>query len=337
MIEIMGQTDAKRWNSIIDSSLNGTLYHRWEWLKVIEKNSNSKLYPLVFFDAEDNRPFGAIPIFYMKKLGMKMIFSPPPGSSVTLGPVIINKGYKQHKFELSYLDFQNDIEDFFRKFRADYINIITSPGLQDIRPFSWANYEVSPLYTYKIGLKQGENSVWSNLSQSLKTNIKKAPQRGISVIESPDLKAVEYVHNLLVQRYAQQNRGVAMKLDYLKDLFNTFGKDNLKVYLANYDSKVIGGQLCVIYKDTTVSWCGGNRAESNNLESNELLMWHTIQKAITNGSNWFEIEGANTRHLCDAKSRYCPELSIYFKLKKANIFGNLAEKAYTSKKSFTVI
>jgi hypothetical protein len=332
MMEVFSGSDSKQWNSIINVSQNGTLYHSWEWLKVIEKNSDSRLFPLVFFDTKDNQPFGAIPLFFKKKLGLKMIFSPPPGSSVTLGPVINNKLYKQHKFELAYLDFQNGIDDFIRKLRPDSIHIITSPGLQDVRPFSWAHYQVSPFYTYKIDLKQGENGVWSNLSQSLKTNIRKAPTRGITVYESADIQALECVYELVAQRYQQQHRGLPMQFSYLKDLFDEFGGDRLKVYLAKYGDKVIGGQTCVVYKDTTVSWCGGCRSESNNLESNELLMWHTIQQAIQSGSSWFEIEGANTRHLCDAKSRYCPATSLYFTVKKTNIVGYLAEKAYSFKK-----
>jgi lipid II:glycine glycyltransferase (peptidoglycan interpeptide bridge formation enzyme) len=198
------------------SSQNGTLYHSWEWLKVIEKNSDCKLYPLVFFDAKDNQPFGAIPIFFKKKFGLKLIFSPPPGSSVTLGPVIINKRYKQHKFELAYLGFQKGFEDFIQKFGADSIHITTSPGLYDMRPFSWAHYQVSPFYTYKIDLKQGANAVWSNMSQSLKTNIKKAPTRGITAYESADIQALECVYELVAQRYQQQRRGLPMKFNYLK-------------------------------------------------------------------------------------------------------------------------
>jgi hypothetical protein len=80
------QSDARKWNEIMLSSQSGTLFHTWEWLKIVERHTQSKLLPLVFFDADDNIPFGTIPLFSMKTLGLKMIFSPPPGVAITLGP-----------------------------------------------------------------------------------------------------------------------------------------------------------------------------------------------------------------------------------------------------------
>jgi hypothetical protein len=328
-LEIFEACKAKLWNEIIDGSANHTLYHSWEWLKIIEKHSGTKLFPLVFFDADDNKPFGAIPIFYTHKYGVKMIFSPPPGSAVTLGPILIDKGYKTHKFESSYLRFQSNIDEFIKKMKSDYTLIITSPGLIDIRPFCWANYTATPMYTYKIDLLKGETAIWENMSRSLKTNIKNARKRGIEIIESDGSGSIDMVYQSLKQRYAQQQRKLPLKLDYLRDLSNEFGPSVLKTYLAVCNNNITGSQICVIYKDTMVSWVGGSRSVSNNIEANELLTWHIITKAVQNQLRWFELEGANIPNLCDAKSRYCPESSIYFSLKKTNLAGLLAEKAYS--------
>ena len=100
-LEIFNENDAKLWDDIVSSAPHGTLYHSWKWLKLIEKHCQCKLFPLVFFDARDRQPFGILPVFLMKKLGLKMVFSPPPGSAVNLGPVLADKGYRQHKTELA--------------------------------------------------------------------------------------------------------------------------------------------------------------------------------------------------------------------------------------------
>ncbi len=62
--------------------------------------------------------------------------------------------------------------------------------------------------------------------------------------------------------------------------------------------------------------------------SDDLIQWEAIEWSIRNGHKVYEIIGANTRNLCDFKSRYSPELDIFFTIKKANLLGNLIERLY---------
>jgi lipid II:glycine glycyltransferase (peptidoglycan interpeptide bridge formation enzyme) len=136
------------------------------------------------------------------------------------------------------------------------------------------------------------------------------------------------VYSALSERYAQQKIRLPLKAQYLRDLYQSFGQTGLRTFLALYDGKVVGSIICVAYKDTFVSWQGGSRPGDNGFESNELLFWHTIEKAIQEGFKWFEIEGANSQHLCDFKSRFNPSISPYFMVRRADLIGQLAEKAY---------
>jgi hypothetical protein len=326
--EVLGEADFKTWDDIVAKSVNGSLYHSWSWLKIAEKHSDSQLIPLVFFDADNNEPFGAIPLFFMKKMGIKMVFSPPPQSAIRLGPLIVDKGYKQHKLEMAYLAFQSGIDKYIKNLGSNYTLIVTNPGLLDVRPFSWAGYLVAPRYTYEIDLKSGQEAIWKNLSRSLRTNINNAPKRGINVAESQDVQHLEDLFYSLKSRYTQQHIKLPLKLEYLKDLYREFGGSAIRIFLATHDGKAVGSTTCLISKNTVIQWVGGTRTDSNNLEANELLMWHTINKAVSEGFNRFEIEGANTSHLCDAKSRYNPSPIIYFEIKKSDLSGHLAERMY---------
>lgn len=327
-IEIIEEKDSEFWNKIVNGSINGTLYHTWEWIKIVETNSHTKLFPLVFFDRDDNKPFGAIPLFYMNKLGVKMVFSPPPGSSITLGPILIDKNYKQHKFELSYLDFQTSIEQFIKKQRTDYISIITSPGLLDVRPFIWDKFDVTPNYTYKIDLSLGEENIWKNLSDHLRKNIRKAQKNQLIVTESAKTEDVDRVYYSLKKRYDDQGLNFPVSRNYLQDLISILGNSSLIVYMAIHDQKVVGATLCSKYKDTVTALIGGARNESNYLEAMELIRWEAICRAIKQKYKWFELYGANTRRLCDSKSQFSPSVSLYFELEKKDLLGSLAKKAY---------
>lgn len=331
-LDIFEENNSQKWNDIINSSVNGTLYHTWEWLRIVEKHSGSKLFPLVFFDENDEKPFAAIPLFYMKKFGVKMIFSPPPGSAITLGPVFVDKGYKQHKFELAYLDFQANVDDFIKKIGSSYTLIITSPGLLDMRPFVWAGYDVSPHYTYKIDLSQGEGAVWENMSKNLRKNIRRAQKNGLHVVEGADVDSINYVTISLKNRYASQNIKFQVREFYLKDLYKQFGHSAMRVLFAMNGDKIVGSRISITYKDTVIAFMGGVRNQLNDLESNELLHWENITKGIHDGLKWYDMTGADTRHLCEFKAGFCPGLSIYFSIKKTGLLGSLAEKAYMLKK-----
>jgi lipid II:glycine glycyltransferase (peptidoglycan interpeptide bridge formation enzyme) len=327
-LEVFNETDSKRWDDIVASSASGTLYHTWEWLRIVEKHSQSKLFPLVFFDSEDDAPFGAIPLFYMKKLGLKMVFSPPPRAAITLGPILLNKGYKQHKFELAYLEFQANIDRFIKRLGANYTSITTSLNLPDVRPFSWAGYTVSPCYTYKVDLSQGEEIIWEHLSRYLKKNIKHAEKNGVDIIKITDNSKLDYIYNSLEKRYAEKHSNFSLHKDYIQHLVEQFGKSTIEILVAIHNEKEVGALICTAYKHTLTTWVGGFRGISNKQGANELLHWRAMSNAINEGYHWFEIMGANTRHLCEFKARFCPDIFIYFHMKKADLLGSLAGKAY---------
>lgn len=327
-LEIFGTADAKRWDDIVNSSVNGTLYHTWDWLKIVEKHSASKLFPLVFFDVDDDKPFGAIPLFYMRKFGVKMVFSPPPGSAITLGPVLSKKGYKQHKFELAYLDFQANIDSFIKRLGSNYISILTSPNLLDIRPFLWAQYKVAPFYTYLIRLSPGKENIWNNLRKNTRRDINIAQNKGIIIAEQTNESSLDYVYNSSFQRYAQSHLKFSVSKNYVLDLLKQYGESTIKIFTAQYQGQIVTALACILNKESVCAWMGGVRTEKNELEANKLLYWNAIMWALDNNYKYFELMGANTRHLCAFKSMFEPQVSIMFQIKKMNFIGNLAEKAY---------
>ena len=142
-IRIANNADAQEWDRIISESPHGTLFHQWNWLKITEKHTQTKLYPLI--GIKNGVPIGVFPLFFQKKGPVRMVFSPPPHAALFyLGPVFT--GYdtlRQEKWENMYIDFQNSVENFIKNdLNANYISISLSPALQDPRPFTWSGYTI---------------------------------------------------------------------------------------------------------------------------------------------------------------------------------------------------
>lgn len=213
------------------------------------------------------------------------------------------------------------------KLHPNYVLIITSPSLLDVRPFVWSDYQVTPSYTYKIDLTSGEESVWDSFQKKLRSDIKRTEKKGLTVKEG-SAADIQYLYDSLQKRYETQNRGLSLSREYIQDLFQEFGSQNLRLFVAEYDGEIIGAILLIIYKETTSVWLGVSKSGLTGLPVNDLIQWEAIKWSIQNGGKTFELIGASTPRLCEFKSKYSPNLEVYFNIKKADFLGNLAERAY---------
>jgi len=329
-ISILSEHDLDLWNAIVDASQHGTIFHRWEWLKIVEKHSQSKLYPLIGF--EGNEPVGILPLFYSRRWLLRMVFSPPIGAAIpTLGPILVNYDeIKPHKMEHIYREFQKQVDHFINsELHPDYVSITTSPGLLDIRPFIWSGYRVTPYYTYKIDLTTGEAAVWDSFNRVLRKDIRHAEKNGLSVVQRVSHEDIEYVYESLNQRYQAQKMKPPVLKQYLYDMFEQFGSSYLKICVVLHKGKPVGAFICTTYKDTLCTWIGGVGSSGiGSLEANGLLHWETIRWAIRNGYKTYDLVGANTRNICESKSKFSPELDLGFTIRKTGLTGKLAERLY---------
>ncbi|NQT71764.1 MAG: GNAT family N-acetyltransferase [Chloroflexi bacterium] len=326
-LKIFNEVDKEEWNSIVDKSIPYTSCHRWEWLRIAAKHSNTNLYPLVHVDKGGN-PLAAFPLFFSRKGPLKMVFSPPPGSAMRLGPIFIDSKLKTHKKETIYKEFQTEVEEFINYLGANYVLIATSPGLIDIRPFKWADYTATPTYNYIVDLTKGEDNLWASFKRELRNNIKRTQKSGVVVIEEISDKNVDHLYNSLDRRYQGQSLRLGISGDYLRDLFEQSYELSLKLFVAYYEGNVVGSIAHVGEKQRLVVWVGAVKNNISGLAVNDLIQWEAIKWAIQNGYHEYEIVGANIPRLCLFKSKYSPDLNICFILKKAGLLGRISENGY---------
>ena len=320
----------KEWNRLVDESTHATLFHTWKFLKIVEKHAKNKLYPLI--GTKGTNPIGLYPLFYKKKTLVRMVFSPPPHCAVPyLGPLILNYNkLKQSKKEFHFIEFQRKVDEFISsELRANYISISTPLNLLDSRPLKWASYKVEPSYSYQLDLNKGLDIVWSQLKKKLRQNIKKEQKKGI-VIQEGSKKELEIIYNSLIERYEEQDRMVTVPKRYLLELYDFFYPSNMKILVAEYEDENIGGLIDLYYKEKACSWIGNAKPKKGNVNATDLIQWEAINKAYKEGCRYYEEMGAHTERLCKYKSKYNPDLLVYYKARKYSPLGYLAEKGYTN-------
>ena len=326
--KLADENDAGLWDNIVGSSPQGTVFHTWKCLKIIEKYSKTKLYPLIAQNGTG--PIGCIPLFYQEKLWMRLLFSPPPHVALSrLGPVLAGyDGLKQYKKESNAIEFQRCVDDFISQISPDYL-AFSSACLQDSRCYKWSGYCVEPTYNYVYYLDSGLDKVWSDIRRNTKQDIKRAQRRGLSVREGNSEDMVR-IYELLVKRYAEQGIKTNVSKEYLLKMYEALHPPNLRVFVVEREGDVISGSIDVYFKDRVISWIGNAKAAEH---ANDLLSWECLKWAHDNGFRQYRIMGAaGEERLYSSYSKLNPQLIISFSVKRYSsfiprLFSNIAGKS----------
>ena len=327
-LEIVGEEERDKWDTLVDRSPHGNIFHTWKWLKIMEKHSGSKLYPVIGLNG--TTPIGVYPLFYQKKFLVKTVFSPPPQLAIPyLGPALVDYDkLKQDKKELIFIEFQKQVDDFVcSELKPNYVSIYSSPSLLDSRPFKWTGYQVEPMYSYLIDLSKGADYVWKQFKSELRKNIIKAEEKEVD-IENSSKEVLEIIYDSLFSRYEEQGRVLPLSKGYLLDVYDSFHPQNMHIFVAKYQDEFIAGAIKLHYKNMLISWIGHAKTSLRGTP-NDLLQWHVIKWACEQDLKYYDLIGANISIICHYKSKYNPNISMYYSLKKYSSFiTKMMETAY---------
>jgi hypothetical protein len=312
----------------VAQSPHGTVFHRWEWLRLAEQQTASTLYPFIVKKTDEIK---ALYPFFVKRKPVTMALSPAPRSLLLyLGPVI--PGYetmKQSKKERTFSDVQETVDTYlYGDLRCKFVRIRTAPGLEDSRPMRWAGYDPDTLYTYRINLSEGPDAIWKRFDRKLRVDINRAIREGVSVSEG-DEDDLDYILTSLTRRYKEQ--GIENPSDYstyIYSLCHDAVPDNFRIFIAKYRNERVGGMIAPHSDRVLYVWTGIPKSVLKGISPNDLVQWEAIKWACSQGMSWYEImdAGANER-LRFFKAKYNPELRIWYSnAKYSSEFYRFGEK-----------
>lgn len=326
-VRIAENKELNNWNSLIKASPHGTIFHTLDWLRIVEKHTNSLFYPLIGVKGEE--VVGIFPIFIKKKNFLRLVFSPPPKTAIPyMGPVLL--GYdelKQEKKESLILDFITGVYRLIQdNFKPHYTYFKLPPGLNDCRPFKELGYQANPIYSYLLGITDGSSELEANFSIQARKNIKKAEKDGLHA-ELGSIEELKILYDMLYNRYEEQEKKISISKNYLMDLYDKFYPENMKIFIIqDQGNEIVSGGVKLCYKDKIIDWIG--QPKTTVRTSNDFLHWSVMKWGIEHKLQYYEILGAGTLSISKFKSKFNPCLEIYFETKNATILGKVAEKAY---------
>lgn len=323
-VTIISDDKSDIWDQFIDSSSAGTLFHKYDWLKAAEKHTGYKLIPIVVFKGEVL--ICVFPVFYLKKGFIKMLLSPPNACSIPhMGPVLNIDTQKVYNYEKTYFTVIDQLLEYLAsQIGYDYLKITLPPIVNDMRPLIWNDFRVSLNYTYEIPLSNGITEIFNSFDSRIRQQIRSAEKNRNLIIKKQNPEKIKSFIKLIAERYEGQGKEFKVSETYISELLKGSLFKNLHFLAAYYNSNIISGLVLLEYKNVIHHWLGAISPKERIVGVNELLHWTAIKEFESKGFKGYELMGANTKHLCQNKSKYNPDLINYYVAEKMTSKGSIA-------------
>ncbi len=315
------------WDDFVDEADGGTLFHKYDWLLAAKQHTGYELVPLTVH--QGNKLVCVFPVFLVKMMSVNVVLSPPNGCAIPhLGPVISLDTNKQHNVEKGTQKIIEEVYAYLKsEYNYDYIRIICSPAITDVRPLKWNNFSITPMYTYHLDLNEDESTIFNNFDKRVKRRIRKAESNEQLTVSNRPLEEMFVLLKLVKERYKEQGENFKVSETYLQKLMNSSVAGNINVKIGFENNEAVTGMLLLKYKNSVHNWIGGINPNSRTADGiNELLIWDTINEYSRKQYHTYELMGADTEQLCDHKSKYNPALVSHFLAEKATLKGQVALK-----------
>ena len=153
-------------------------------------------------------------------------------------------------------------------------------------PSSPSTFHLPPSTSFHghiLDLSPGEKTVYSNLRDSTRRNIKKAISEGVGVKVLNSLEAIKEFYKL--NCITRKEHGLPPQpFHFFKKIYEHIVSKNLGfVALAYYKHKAIAGNVYFHFGDKAVYKYGASDKQYQHLRANNLLMWEAIKWYCENG------------------------------------------------------
>ena len=322
--------DKKRWDQFVETSPEGLLFHKWNFLKAVERNSKYRFVPYCVYSGEELRC--VFPFFIWRdRFGLTNMGSPPPIDTQLwyLGPAFdpsvqaLKAITKEKIFEQVTDELCREID----KIAPNFVGFVTVPNFLDVRSFIWKDFTAHIGFTYAIDLERPLDEIWASFSRRCRQKIKRTHAH------SPEIQQTDDVRPLLdIWRPRFSELGIEVPLlsdSYLKELVKTFPQE-ITVYNLSVDgSLATATACCAMQKERYCYWIGNVNARKD-LSVTDYLVWEVIQRAKSAGFKKLDL-GEVDAPLSRYKSKFDPVLEPFCYVDRFDRVANTIYSAFNIK------
>ncbi len=295
--------DKKRWDQFVETSPQGSLFHKWDFLKTVERHSKYQFLPYGVYSDEQLRCI--FPFFTGRNHGLTVMNSPPSHTQIPyLGPTFdpsvqtLKATAKAKIFDQVTSEVCSEIDTI----APNFVSITTVPNFLDIRFFIWKKYREHFRLTYSIDLEKSLDEIWASFSRRCRQQTKQLSASSPEIQQTNDVSALLDIWR---ERFSELGAQVPLLSDsYLKELVATFPQD-VTVYNLTIDGRIAtAAACCAMQKERYHHWIGLVNARKVGAV-NEYLIWEIVKRAKSEGFKKLDL-GSSDEGLSMFKSKFDP-------------------------------
>ena len=300
------------WDSFVDESRDGTIFHKTLWLKPISAWQNLNFSIAACF--KGGKIVGGMAFTWKKKFGRIPVIQMPLKTPV-FGPVISQSETKyQSKIERQVQATVQEISGFlmtkYQLFHAQF-----PPTVTDVRPYAWAGFNTAIHYTYRTQFNKDFN-LPSIVESDINRRIKKASQLPYIHIVDNSKHYIGQAWDLEQKSFKRQK----FQLDVnLRNKFTTLVQDLVRtntaqVHTIDHDGKSVASIIMISdrAKKASYYWMAGADKDYLSTGLNQLLLIQVIQKYKDADFESIDLVGADTESIARYKSTFnLPLIPMY--------------------------
>ncbi len=318
--------DKRRWDQFVETSPQGLLFHKWDFLKTVERHSKYQFLPYGVYSGEQLRCI--FPFFVGRDRGLTYLLSPLYNAQIWyLGPAFdpsvhaLKATAKQKIFDQVTDEVCREIDTI----APNFVEFATAPNFLDTRSFIWKNFTAHLRFANVIDLERSLDEIWASFTKRCRRGIKQLSAYSPEIQQTSD---VTPLLDIWRPRFSELGMKVPLLSDsYLKELMAAFPQD-MTVYTLTIDGRLAtAGACCIMQKERYCTWIGGVNVRKD-LSVTDYHIWEVVKRAKSEGFKKLDLGPFVDRRLSIYKAKFDPVLEPYCIVQKTDARFKIRNFAY---------
>ncbi len=311
----MGKVEVRRlednelsaWDELVAGSDQGTIFHTSDWL--LKTASSLNLTLLILGCYEDEGLIGGCPLLLSNQYNLLKIASSTVELTSYGGMVIANiESTKRRERELHNNKVIAAVRECIVQQRFDYVNLVNSPGLQDIRAFTQNGWDSKVYYTYILPIS-GDIFDW--ISKNARRSVRKAQKLGMYATQHFD---TEMYWDLTVETFSKHNSRPSSSKEHLVNMLHMIKDKGMgEMWVARTSSGEIAAAEVILRDSKNVHrWSAASSEEHLNSGATSLLLCEIFNDIKNRNYTSINLMAGNFAHLSAFITSFNPNLVPYY-------------------------
>ncbi len=265
-IRLAGDADLAAWQNFVDRTPEAGPLHHAAWYNVLRDAYSVRPYFLFAVD-EAGQIAGVLPSYLSR--------SPFTGRHISSleGGILARSDDAVHALLTEAIALRDRTHARYLQVRGGPVDAVgvTVPTVHTI-----------------IETRREVDTLWSAVKRKTRWGIRQAEKQELGIESDPELARLEDFYAV----YAAHMRDLGTPvfgISTFRAMREHLGFGRLRLYLAKYQGRLVGGMLCIVHGGSWTDWYAVMRPVQDVEFANYLLYWHVIRDASSRGIETFDL------------------------------------------------